>query len=134
MPKVKDIHELMRTLQLVVREKPRRKVYLRGAPRTILQPTEAQKEVRRRVAEAARKAAGLKGLAPDGLPWAAHFVKQELTGFKSRRRVEKPREWEFRLTESPPAVTPIGLIGAQPTPKPTPERLRKLFEIILRER
>jgi len=100
MPKLRDAHELMQSLQLVVRNKPRRKAYLRSPPYTILYPKPAQRDIRRRVAKAAGKASGLRGLAPDGLPWAAHFVKRELSGYRSAEpKAEKEPLWKRRRAE-----------------------------------
>ena len=84
-------------LQLVWRRKPRDTIYVRAAPYTIIHPTHAQRESQRAFAEAARLARGKKGLAPDGLPWAAHYVKMLLTGYKTGLAREKPRLWEEQL-------------------------------------
>ena len=85
-------------LQLVWRRRPRDTIYVRAAPYTIIHPTHAQRESQRAFAEAARLARGKRGLAPDGLPWAAHYVRLLLTGYRTGlAREGKPRLWEEQL-------------------------------------
>jgi len=81
-------------LQIVYRRRPRTTVYVRLAPANIWFPTEHQRRVREIFAEAARLARGLKGLAPDGLPWAAHFVREALRGRRIGRKKRVAR-WEL---------------------------------------
>jgi len=89
----------MTELQVVTRRKPRLKIYVRAAPLTRKFPTDAQVVQRLRFAEAARRARGKKGLAPDGLPWAAHMVKTQLKGVEAPKELKKERipEWKRRL-------------------------------------
>jgi len=86
-------------LQIVTRRRPRLKTYVRAAPVSIRHPTDAQLVQRLRFAEVARRAKGKRGLAPDGLPWAAHMVKEQLKGVEAPRglRKEKVPEWRRRL-------------------------------------
>ena len=68
-------------LQLVVRRRPRLKIFFRELPPTYFIPRDAQIHMRIKFAEAAKKAKGKKGLCPcHGLPWAAHYVKEALEG------------------------------------------------------
>jgi len=83
----------LREYQVVVRTKPNLTVYIRKTPYTILYPTPAQKDVRDLFKKAAELAKGMKGLAPDGLPWAAYFVKLFLSGYRSLKRKERVPKW-----------------------------------------
>ena len=82
-------------LVLVRRRKPREKWYVRAYPRTAIMPTLAQVEQRIRFGEAAKRAKGRRGLAPDGLPWAAHFVKEGASGPLPEELRKPPREPEW---------------------------------------
>jgi len=87
------------TLQVVVRRRPRLKVYLRALPVTAESPKDAQLERRSAFGEAATEAKGKRGLAPDGLPWAAHHVKERLRGTEAPRelRVVRVPKWREEL-------------------------------------
>jgi len=87
----------MAELQLVVRRKPRLTIYLRESPSTITYPKDAQIDTRLAFSRAAKKAKGKKGLAPDGLPWAAHYVKEELKGRRSPYRYRRKPKWMLRI-------------------------------------
>jgi len=94
-PKSRARHpeDLLGAVQAVYRRKPRETVYFRSAPYTILYPTPAQIQARLKFAETARKARGLKGLSPEGLPWAAYIVKNEMKDLKTEQRIEKKPQW-----------------------------------------
>lgn len=95
--KVRTIEELAGTLQLVSRQKPRKTIYTRAAPVTMINPTNAQLETRIRFAEAAKKARGLKGLCPTcALPWAACLVKREMSGHEITQKKAKIPRWVER--------------------------------------
>ena len=74
-------------------------MYIRAKPVTIENPKDAQVLTRLKFAEIAKKAKGKKGLAPDGLPWAAHYVKEGMKGFRTPEEVKYKRKakWEERL-------------------------------------
>jgi hypothetical protein len=97
--KIRSVEDLYQCAQLVFRTKPRPFAYLRAAPRSILFPTDAQIEARLKFSEAAKQARGLKGLCPcHGLPWAAHFVKVGVSGFRSEEAEERrPKLLEQRM-------------------------------------
>jgi len=102
MSKIASSEDLNTAIQIVHRKKPREKVYLRAAPRTILFPTAAQIEARIRFGEAASKAKDGKGLVEvEGygeLPQAAAKVVEELKGFKSEEKKEPPKpQWYERM-------------------------------------
>jgi len=61
----------------------KRAAFFRNQPYTAVAPHLGQVEVRIAFGEAASKAEGKTGLAPDGLPWAAHYVREELTGYRA---------------------------------------------------
>jgi len=83
--------------QLVIRTKPRFYPYLRLAPITMMEPSEAQQDVRERLAEVARLSAGKKGLDPDfGWPWGATYALA-LKGYRSPYTRPKRRLWEIEL-------------------------------------
>jgi len=107
-----------RVVQTVIRTKPRLKVYARAYPVTALAPKDAQVNRRIAFAEAAKKAKGLKGLAPDGLPWAAHFVKEELSGKtapKELKYVKKPK-WLEELEKVKASMELLARICARAPP------------------
>ena len=109
MGRVRSADELMSSVQLVWRRRPRETLYVRAAPLTMLFPTRAQREVRERAREFIKLAKGKKGLAPDGLPWAAHYLRLGMAGFRASTRKRKPKLWEVRLVRSrvlrPHAIT-----------------------------
>ena len=85
-------------IQLVYRRKPRPIVYIRALPSTVKYPKDAQVELRILFARAAKKARGKKGLCKcHNLPWAAHYVLEELEGYASTLKCEKKPVWKQRL-------------------------------------
>ena len=84
----------MSDIQVVVRHKPKLKVYVRKTPSTVTHPKDGQIETRLKFAEIASKAKGRKGLDPDtGLPHAAALVMKEMRGYRARRRYVKKPKW-----------------------------------------
>ena len=83
--------ELSTGLQIAFRKRmtwTSKPYWIKNAPYTVgPYAHDGQLEVRIRFGEIASKAKGKKGLAPDGLPWAAHFIKQAhpegLKGYKA---------------------------------------------------
>ncbi|RLJ08616.1 MAG: hypothetical protein DRP12_00175 [Candidatus Aenigmatarchaeota archaeon] len=79
-------------LQIVRREKPVPKVYIRAVPRTAFTPTENQIKARILFAEIAKKAKGMK--MTEDLPPAAKLIEREM---KPVGRRKKKAIWEERL-------------------------------------
>lgn len=91
--KAKDL----RDVQIVERHKPRFKRYIRSVPYTAFFPHDGQIEARLAFADAAEKAKAKEGLAEDGLPQAAHSVKEQMLGVKVAHPTPTPlKEYERR--------------------------------------
>jgi len=92
--------ELSTGIQLVGRGRvswAKKPFWLRNAPYTVgPYAHDGQIEVRLKFADAASKAKGKTGLAPDGLPWAAHYVKEELEGYMAPDRMA-PEEYPSKI-------------------------------------
>jgi hypothetical protein len=93
---IRTLEDLYSTVQIVRRGDT---VYVRAVPRTVLYPTDGQLETRIKLGEIAQLARGKKGLCEcHGLPWAAHYAKVMMSGYKAKERLEpKPKIWESRL-------------------------------------
>ena len=84
----------MSDIQIVVRRKPKLKVYVRKTPSTVTHPKDGQIETRLKFAEIASKAKGMKGLDPEtGLPRAAALVMKEMKGYRAKNRYVKKPKW-----------------------------------------
>lgn len=84
-------------LVLVVREKPRRRVYVRSMPETAFKPTPAQIQARIAFGEAARLAKGLK--MTGSMPPAAEMVKKVMAGLKFKPSKRREPKWVKVLEE-----------------------------------
>ena len=89
-------------IQIVKRNKPTKKTYIRETPYTVFQPTHAQSELRLNFGDAAKLAKGRRGLAPNGLPWAAYFTNILQSGIRSEYAKEKLPKWKARLRRELP--------------------------------
>jgi len=108
-------------VQIVWRRRPRDKIYIRAKPVTTKMPKDAQIERRLAFARAASLARGKRGLAPDGLPWAAHHVKEMLKGTKAPEEIKykKEPEWLKRIEDLKNALTLVIALS-----RPAPEAYR----------
>jgi len=92
--------ELSTGIQLVGRGRvawAKKSFWFRNAPYTVGPwAHDGQIQVRLTFADAAHRAKGRKGLAPDGLPWAAHEVKTALTGYRASRAMS-PEEYPSKI-------------------------------------
>jgi hypothetical protein len=82
-------------IQLVVRSKPRKVVYLRAKPITAYEPTPAQIRARIVFGEIAKRARGKK-IIPGLMPPAALAVKEEMSGRSFGSTPRKPK-WVYIL-------------------------------------
>lgn len=123
-PKPQSRAEMSTGVQLVTRGRmswSHKAMFPRNAPYTVGPwAHDGQLQIRIAFAKAARKAKGKEGLDPKyGLPWAARFVKDELTGKKMEKSME-PEEYPSKIKRT--AFTVAHLIAeAKDRGIPVPE-------------
>jgi hypothetical protein len=105
----------LQDVQVVTRHNPKTTTYLRAVPYTAFFPHNGQVEIRTLFAEVAEKAKGKEGLCScHRLPWAAHYVLEETSGFRVAHPTPPPmKEWEKRLTSVAEAFERLALVLAE---------------------